>query len=124
MVYIFDCFQITLIFLGGFSQRLPNASALGKIFTPIPLGDPLYQMLELKLAVFVDFPKHMKPGVLVTSADCIELYSIAEDENIRFDRSGFTALAHPSPISIGTTHQQEKFGLADMEYRTCLHFLQ
>lgn len=60
----------------------------GEIFTPMPLGDPLYQMLELKLAVFVNFPSHMKPDVLVTSVDCIELYSIAEEKSIRFDRSG------------------------------------
>lgn len=70
----------------------------------MPLGDPLYQMLELKLAMYVDFPSHMKPGVLVTCADDIELYSIAEDENVRFDKPGFTALAHPSPLSIGMTH--------------------
>ncbi|TMS20202.1 Fucose-1-phosphate guanylyltransferase [Larimichthys crocea] len=88
--------RVILIHAGGFSQRLPNASALGKIFTAMPLGDPLYQMLELKLAMYVDFPLQMKPGVLVTCADDIELYSIAEDESIRFDKPGFTALAHPS----------------------------
>lgn len=122
-------FRVILIHAGGFSQRLPNASALGKIFTALPLGDPLYQMLELKLAMYVDFPSHMKPGVLVTCADDIELYSIAENENIKFDRPGFTALAHPSPLSIGTTHgvfvlqSKEESDISEMEYRSCLHFL-
>ncbi|KAL1023137.1 hypothetical protein UPYG_G00036850 [Umbra pygmaea] len=122
-------YRVLLIHAGGFSQRLPSASALGKIFTPIPLGDPLYQMLELKLAVFVDIPLHMKPGVLVTSADCLELYSIGDDKRIKFDQPGFTALAHPSTLTTGTTHgvfvleQQENSGVADMEYRTSLHFL-
>ncbi|KAJ7993550.1 hypothetical protein DPEC_G00273570 [Dallia pectoralis] len=121
-------YRVLLIHAGGYSQRLPSASALGKIFTAIPLGDPLYQMLEVKLAVLVDIPAHMKPGVLVTSADCIELYSVGE-AMITFDRSGFTALAHPSPISMGTTHgvfvmdRQEISGMSDMEYRTSLHFL-
>lgn len=118
-----------LFLQGGFSQRLPSASALGKIFTAMPLGDPLYQMLELKLAMYVDFPSHMKPGVLVTCADDIELYSIAEDTRVRFDKPGFTALAHPSPLSIGTTHgvfvldSPEKSAQSEMENSSCLRFL-
>ncbi|KAE8294261.1 Serine/threonine-protein kinase TNNI3K [Larimichthys crocea] len=121
--------RVILIHAGGFSQRLPNASALGKIFTAMPLGDPLYQMLELKLAMYVDFPLQMKPGVLVTCADDIELYSIAEDESIRFDKPGFTALAHPSTLSIGTTHgvfvldSSEKSTYSEMENISCLRFL-
>ncbi len=108
---------------------MPNASALGKIFTAMPLGDPLYQMLELKLAMYVDFPSQMQPGVLVTCADDIELYSIAEDEIVRFDRPGFTALAHPSPLSIGTTHgvfvldSYDGSTHSEMENISCLHFL-
>lgn len=122
-------FKVILIHAGGFSQRLPNASALGKIFTALPLGNPLYQMLELKLAMYVDFPSHMKPGVLVTCADDIELYSVPDQEDIVFDKSGFTALAHPSPLSIGTTHgvfvleRTEEPKICDMEYRTCSQFL-
>ncbi|XP_070764999.1 fucose-1-phosphate guanylyltransferase [Enoplosus armatus] len=121
--------RVILIHAGGLSQRLPSASALGKIFTAMPLGDPLYQMLELKLAMYVDFPSHMKPGVLVTCADDIELYSVAEDESVRFDKPGFTALAHPSPLSVGTTHgvfvldSCEKSNYSEMENISCLHFL-
>ncbi|CAJ1060377.1 fucose-1-phosphate guanylyltransferase [Xyrichtys novacula] len=122
--------RVILIHAGGWSQRLPSASALGKIFTPLPLGDPLYQMLELKLAIYVEFPPHMKPGVLVTCADDIELYSTAEDESITFDQPGFTALAHPSPLTIGTTHgvfvlhpQEKSSNCSEMENASCLRFL-
>ncbi|KAM4549199.1 fucose-1-phosphate guanylyltransferase [Odontesthes bonariensis] len=121
--------RVILIHAGGFSQRLPSASALGKIFMALPLGDPIYQMLELKLAMYVDFPSQMKPGVLVTCADDIELYSIAEDENVKFDKPGFTALAHPSPLSVGTTHgvfvldPHEKSSYPEMENASCLRFL-
>ena len=114
---------------GGFSQRLPSASAMGKIFSAMPLGDPVYQMLDLKLAVYVDFPLQMKPGVLVTCSDHIELYSIGEDQSIRFDQPGFTALAHPSPLSIGTTHGvfvldlNEKSAHSEIENISCLRFL-
>ncbi|KAK7812315.1 hypothetical protein U0070_024585 [Myodes glareolus] len=122
-------FTVLLIHSGGYSQRLPNASALGKIFTALPLGEPIYQMLELKLAMYMDFPAHMKPGVLVTCADDIELYSIGDSEFIAFDRPGFTALAHPSSLAIGTTHGVFVLDSAsssqhgDLEYRQCHRFL-
>ncbi|XP_043820359.1 fucose-1-phosphate guanylyltransferase [Dromiciops gliroides] len=124
-----NCFTILLIHSGGYSQRLPNASALGKIFTALPLGYPVYQMLELKLAMYIDFPSHMSPGILVTCADDIELYSIKETDILRFDKPGFTALAHPSDLTIGTTHGVfvlEPSGdseCGDLEYRTCHRFL-
>ncbi|KAM4574915.1 fucose-1-phosphate guanylyltransferase [Fundulus diaphanus] len=121
--------RIILIHAGGFSQRLPSASALGKIFMPLPLGEPIYQMLELKLAMYVDFPSKMKPGLLVTCADDIELYSIPEEESVRFDKPGFTALAHPSPLSVGTTHGvfvldlRDRCSSLEMENASCLCFL-
>uniref|UniRef100_H0XJM5 Fucose-1-phosphate guanylyltransferase n=2 Tax=Otolemur garnettii TaxID=30611 RepID=H0XJM5_OTOGA len=124
-----NSFTILLIHSGGYSQRLPNASALGKIFTALPLGNPIYQMLELKLAMYIDFPSHMNPGILVTCADDIELYSIGKSEFIRFDKPGFTALAHPSSLTVGTTHGVfvlEPFDYLehrDLEYGSCHRFL-
>ncbi|XP_058394280.1 fucose-1-phosphate guanylyltransferase [Diceros bicornis minor] len=124
-----NSFTILLIHSGGYSQRLPNASALGKIFTALPFGNPIYQMLELKLAMYIDFPSHMNPGILVTCADDIELYSIGESEFIRFDKPGFTALAHPSSLTVGTTHGVfvlepcNGVEYRDLEYRRCHRFL-
>ncbi|XP_053549324.1 fucose-1-phosphate guanylyltransferase [Bombina bombina] len=121
-------FTIILIHAGGYSQRLPNASALGKIFTALPLGDPIYQMLELKLAIYIDFPTNMNPGVLITCADDIELYSSGDSE-VKFDRSGITALAHPSTLAIGTTHgvfvleQSDSLEDQETEYRPCKAYL-
>ncbi|KAG8507914.1 Fucose-1-phosphate guanylyltransferase [Galemys pyrenaicus] len=115
--------------IGGYSQRLPNASALGKIFTALPFGNPIFQMLELKLAMYIDFPSHMNPGILVTCADDIELYSLGESEFIKFEKPGFTALAHPSSLTVGTTHGVfvlEPFNdleYKDLEYRSCHRFL-
>ncbi|NWV18451.1 FPGT guanylyltransferase, partial [Origma solitaria] len=122
-------FTVLLIHSGGYSQRLPNASALGKIFTAVPFGDPIYQMLELKLAMYIDFPRHMKPGVLITCSDDIELYSTGVTETITFDKPGFTALAHPSDLAVGTTHgvfvlDPSSFsGKGGLEYVSCLRFL-
>ncbi|XP_053329065.1 fucose-1-phosphate guanylyltransferase [Spea bombifrons] len=122
-----ETFTVLLIHAGGYSQRLPNASALGKIFTALPLGNPIYQMLELKLALYVDFPGNMNPGVVVTCADDIELYS-GGDFQVRFDRNGIIALAHPSTLSIGTTHgvfvlDPPGHTYQDLEYRTCASYL-
>ncbi|XP_055470325.1 fucose-1-phosphate guanylyltransferase [Psammomys obesus] len=124
-----NSFLVLLIHSGGYSQRLPNASTLGKIFTAFPLGEPIYQMLELKLAMYMDFPSHMRPGVLVTCADDIEVYSVGDSEYIAFDQPGFTALAHPSSLAVGTTHGVFVLDSAgysqhgDLEYRQCHRFL-
>uniref|UniRef100_A0A8C9EMZ5 Fucose-1-phosphate guanylyltransferase n=1 Tax=Pavo cristatus TaxID=9049 RepID=A0A8C9EMZ5_PAVCR len=122
-------FIVLLIHSGGYSQRLPNASALGKIFTALPFGDPVYQMLELKLAMYIDFPSHMKPGILITCSDDIELYSTGLTETIMFDKPGFTALAHPSELTVGTTHgvfvldPSSLSGEGGLEYTSCRRFL-
>uniref|UniRef100_A0A8C5R625 Fucose-1-phosphate guanylyltransferase n=1 Tax=Leptobrachium leishanense TaxID=445787 RepID=A0A8C5R625_9ANUR len=122
-----DTFKILLIHAGGYSQRLPNASALGKIFTALPLGNPIYQMLELKLAIYIDFPTNMNPGVVVTCADDIELYSSGEFQ-VKFDRNGIIALAHPSSLSIGTTHgvfvlDPDDSAPKELVYRSCTSYL-
>ncbi|NXL45180.1 FPGT guanylyltransferase, partial [Podilymbus podiceps] len=122
-------FIVLLIHSGGYSQRLPNASALGKIFTALPFGDPIYQMLELKLAMYIDFPSRMKPGILITCSDDIELYSTGATETVTFDKPGFTALAHPSDLTVGTTHgvfvlDPSSFsGKGELKYTSCHRFL-
>ncbi|KAM8934256.1 fucose-1-phosphate guanylyltransferase [Pelodytes ibericus] len=122
-----NTFRVLLIHAGGYSQRLPNASALGKIFTAMPLGNPIYQMLELKLALYIDFPANMNPGIVITCADDIELYS-SGDNQVKFDQSGITALAHPSSLSIGTTHgvfvlDRPNSTGQELEYRACKSYL-
>ncbi|XP_026690022.2 fucose-1-phosphate guanylyltransferase [Ciona intestinalis] len=93
-----------IIHAGGYSQRLLIASALGKVFTSVPLNEPLYQMLELKLASYTDFPKKIKTGgVFVCCSDTFETYTDC-NKHWDFAASGMTGLAHPSSITIGTTH--------------------
>lgn len=122
--------RFSWFFEGGYSQRLPNASALGKIFMALPFGNPVYQMLDLKLAMYIDFPIQMNPGVLITCADDIELYNIGETDFIRFNQPGFTALAHPSTLTIGMTHgvfvlepSSHLTEKRQLEYRSCNRFL-
>lgn len=74
---------------------------LGNCFIALP-GDPPYQMLDLQLALFIEFPERMNPGIFVVASDALTLFN--SDGDWSFTKPGFTALAHPSPIDIGTTH--------------------
>lgn len=56
----------------------------------------------------------MNPGIFVVASDCIELFNSEGDWSLT--KPGFTALAHPSPVIIGTTHGV--FVLADHEVKT------
>lgn len=87
-------------------------------------------MLDLKLAMYIDFPTHMNPGILITCADDIELYNIGETDFIWFDQPGFTALGHPSSLTTGTTHgvfvlepSLQGAEKTEFEYRSCYRFL-
>lgn len=99
---VLDNAKVLLIHAGGYSKRLPNVSVTGKIFAALPFGDPVFTMLEMKLASYIDFPEKMAPGVFVTCADDIELLDCEGD--LDFRAPGFTALGHPSTLEIGTTH--------------------
>ena len=77
-------------------------------------GDPPYQVIELQIAMFMDLPSRMNPGLFVVASDCIELFNSEGDWSLT--KPGFTALAHPSPVIIGTTHGV--FVLADHEVKT------
>ena len=83
---------------------MPSASVLGKIFTALPLGDPMYQMIELLFIMYQPFVDKIGPGVFLVCPDCIELFDLGEKGEWKFSDEGFTALAHPSTIEIGTTH--------------------
>ena len=60
-------------------------------------------MIEIKLALCIEFPRKMGPGVFISCPDIMELFTI-EQGDWTFERPGITAIAHPSPIEIGTTH--------------------
>lgn len=57
--------KILIIHAGGYSQRIPNNTVLGKIFAPVPC-DSMYinDFLDIKLAILTPFSVNMKPGNL------------------------------------------------------------
>ncbi|XP_065903265.1 fucose-1-phosphate guanylyltransferase-like [Dysidea avara] len=94
--------KILLLHAGGYSQRLPHVSVIGKIFMALPFGNPMYQMLEMLLVMYIDFPAKMNPGVFVTASDIIFLFDTNGDWS--FTGAGFTAIGLPESVEIGTTH--------------------
>ncbi|KAK3576413.1 hypothetical protein CHS0354_026750 [Potamilus streckersoni] len=102
--HLFDL-RVLLIHAGGQSQRLPSVSVLGKIFSPVPFGQPLYQMLDVKLAMYLPLIAKLGPGIFVTCADDFLVCNLGQNgPNTTFSTTGFTALAHPSTLAIGTGH--------------------
>ena len=73
-------------------------------------------MLELQLAMMMDLPARMNPGLFVVASDCLEFFNSEGDWSLT--NPGFTAFAHPSPIIIGTTHGV--FVLSDHKVH-CVH---
>lgn len=102
---------------GGFSQRLPSASMLGKIFTTVPLGNPIYQMLELQLAMYIDLPSRMTGGIFLACADTFILYDADDDSSWNFGNPGITAFAHPSELEVGQNHGV--FVLSQVDLKPC-----
>uniref|UniRef100_A0A8C4R4G6 Fucose-1-phosphate guanylyltransferase n=1 Tax=Eptatretus burgeri TaxID=7764 RepID=A0A8C4R4G6_EPTBU len=94
--------HILLIIAGGYSQRLPSATVLGKLFMALPMGERAYQMLDLKLAMYIEFPLWFGPGVFVSCSDDIEVYDASQ--LTMPGANGIVALAHPSPLHVGTMH--------------------
>jgi fucose-1-phosphate guanylyltransferase len=96
---------VLLLHAGGQSKRMPSATILGKIFSAIPMGNPLYQMLDFKLAMYWPFITRMPPGIFVACSDDFLVYNLGEEEfPWKFEGNGFTALAHPSSVEIGRQH--------------------
>jgi fucose-1-phosphate guanylyltransferase len=103
--------KILLIHAGGYSQRMPSSSVLGKIFHPIPCESPLINdMFDMKLAFLTPFSIHMKPGIFISPSDDFESFIFEEqvsysklfsDEN---DNLSFVLPAHKSSLKIATEH--------------------
>ncbi len=55
--------KILLIHAGGYSQRMPFNTVLGKIFAPVPCeSEYINDFLDIKLAIYTPFSILMQPG--------------------------------------------------------------
>lgn len=102
-----DCFagkRILVIHSGGDSKRVPQYSACGKIFSPVPRELPdgrtstLFDEFMISMAGVAG---RLKEGMLVLSGDVLLLFNPLQ---IDFTFSGAAALSIKEPVAVGKDH--------------------
>ncbi len=100
----FEALRILLIHSGGASQRLPQYSPLGKIFTPLPLVRPDGQLMTLfdhLYLMMAGLPPRLGPGMLVAAGDVFLLFDAA---GMTVPPAGVTALSMRTAAEMGEQH--------------------
>ncbi|KHN89046.1 Fucose-1-phosphate guanylyltransferase [Toxocara canis] len=94
----FSQWRAIIIHSGGLSQRLPSASALGKVFMLLPNAKTF---LEMKLRSYRPVLEAMEfPGVVVCASDTLEYIP----SGIRIGVYEITLFAHVSTIEVAREH--------------------
>lgn len=100
----FTQYKILLIHSGGDSKRIPQFSACGKLFAPVPRmvnnGNPSTIFDEFIITT-TSIPMRMKCGMLVMSGDVLLLFNPLQ---IDFNGSGAGALSIRTDAETGTNH--------------------
>jgi fucose-1-phosphate guanylyltransferase len=94
--------KVMMIHAGGYSQRLPNQSILGKVLLTLPSRTFPMQMLDALFLMYIDIPEKMNPGVFVAASDVIFLFNGEGEWD--FEGPGFTAIAHPASVNLAKNH--------------------
>ncbi|CAI8041600.1 Fucose-1-phosphate guanylyltransferase [Geodia barretti] len=94
--------KVLIIHAGGFSQRFPSQSVLGKVFLTLPCSKYPIQMLEALLMMYISIPGKMNYGVFIAASDVIFLFN--EKGNWDFRVPGFVAIAHPASLKLAKNH--------------------
>jgi fucose-1-phosphate guanylyltransferase len=101
--------KILLIHAGGYSQRMPSCTVLGKIFSPVPSkSEFINDIFDLKLAIYLPFTVHMEPGIFLASSDDFETFLM--DEQIESGKyfgscnNDFVLIAHKSSLQVAKDH--------------------
>lgn len=96
--------RILILHSGGDSKRLPQYSAFGKIFSPIPRlldsGRPSTLFDELFVALS-GIPALMSPGVVIASGDVLLLF---DHTQLDVSRPGFTGVAIRADVETAEHH--------------------
>jgi len=101
--------KILLIHAGGYSQRMPNCTVLGKIFSSIACESKyINDFLDIKLAIYTPFSIGMQPGIFLASSDDIITCDLDEQIEASYlfglNNNDFILLAHKSSLQIGKDH--------------------
>ncbi len=100
----FEKTKILVIHSGGDSKRIPQYSAIGKLFSPIPRalpnGNPSTLFDEFIISMS-SVPARMKDGMLLLSGDVLLLFNPLQ---IDFDGKNAAALSFKESVEIGKNH--------------------
>jgi len=100
----FDNLRILVIHSGGDSKRVPQYSALGKIFSPVPheLPDGRYATLfDEQIICMSSVPARVNEGMVLLSGDSILLFNPLQ---IDYNSRGATAISFKEPVETGINH--------------------
>lgn len=100
----FEGLKILLIHSGGDSKRIPQYSALGKLFSPVPhvLEDGRSSTLFDELFIIMSsVPSRIKEGMLVCSGDVLPLFNPLL---IEFNGQGVSAISFKEDVNTGKDH--------------------
>ena len=100
----FDGRRFAVIHSGGDSKRIPNYSAIGKLFSPVPRllpdGNPstLFDEFMISLA---SVPSRIKDGMILLSGDVMLMFNPLQ---IDFASHGAAAISFKESAEIGKNH--------------------
>lgn len=100
----FDKLRILVIHSGGDSKRVPQYSALGKLFSPVPhiLPDGRASSLFDEFIICMSsMPSRIQEGMLLLSGDVLLLFNPLQ---IDYCNKGATAISFKENAQIGTNH--------------------
>lgn len=100
----FDCLKVLVILSSGDSKRVPQYSALGKIFSPVPrvLSDGRASTLFDEIwSVMEKVPDRMNNGMFVLSGDVLLAF---DPKDLTTGDAEAMAIAFPEPVEQGSGH--------------------
>ncbi|MCR4616411.1 MAG: bifunctional fucokinase/L-fucose-1-P-guanylyltransferase [Clostridiales bacterium] len=100
----FDRLKILILHSGGDSKRIPQYSACGKIFSPVPRCLPNGRrstVFDEFIISFTDVPERIPAGILVASGDVLLLFNPLQ---IDFCFEGAAAITFKEPAERGSHH--------------------
>ena len=96
--------RVAVIHSGGDGKRIPNYSAMGKLFSPVPrllpCGRPSTLFDEIMISI-AGVPSRIKEGMLILSGDILLLFNPLQ---IDFCGHGAAALAFKESVKTGVNH--------------------
>lgn len=100
----FSDLRILVIHSGGDSKRIPQYSALGKLFSPVPHRLPngmASTLFDEFMIVMASVPARIREGMLLASGDVMLLFNPLQ---IDYSGNGAAAISFKEPVEIGKNH--------------------